>query len=270
MQAHSKSVRQLTEELKTNLHSGLLEKEAQERLAQVGENKLPETKPPSASTIFFEQFKSPLIIILLFAAGISFVFSEFIDAGVILAAVFVNTLVGFIQEKKASQAMSRLREMVDHKANILRDGKTIETDACFVVPGDILFLEAGNQVAADARVFESHSLSATEAPLTGESIPSYKKNETLPIGTGIADQENMVFAGTNIASGRGKVLVTATGIHTELGKIATMVKETVQEKTPLQERLAHLGKILGVSIAVICFVLLGIGIWQGREFFEVF
>ncbi len=270
MQAHAQSVSQIEKELKTNLNSGISPDEAQQRLTQVGANRLPAPKPLSTTAIFFDQFKSPLIIILLCAAAISLVFSEFIDAGVILMAVFINTLVGFIQETKASDAMERLQEMVEHKAKVLRDGQEIEIDASQIVPGDILFLEAGDQIAADARLFESHSLSAIEASLTGESIPSYKKEEILHKGIVISDQENMVFAGTNIASGKGKAIVTATGAYTELGKIATLVKETEQEETPLQKRLSDLGKILGITISIICFALLWLGVLQGRPFFEVF
>lgn len=269
-ESHAQSVSQIIHELKTSLNTGLSSNEAQKRLTEVGANKLPAPKPLSTTAIFFDQFKSPLIIILLCAAAISLVFSEFIDVGVILMAVFINTLVGFIQESKASRAMERLQEMVEHKARVLRDGQEIEIDASQVIPGDILFLEAGDQVPADARLFENHSLSANEAPLTGESIPSYKKEEVLPKGIVISDQENMVFAGTSIASGKGKAIVTATGIHTELGKIATLVKETEEEKTPLQKRLSDLGKILGITISIICFALLWLGIMQGRPFFEVF
>ncbi|MDD5072069.1 MAG: HAD-IC family P-type ATPase, partial [Patescibacteria group bacterium] len=266
---HGLSIKSCLKELKTSVN-GLTNEEAAKRLKKYGPNKLEEEKPLSRFAIFVSQLKSPLIYVLLVAAAVSFLLSEYVDAGVIFGAVVLNTIIGFFQENKANRALSKLRKMVEHKALVLRDGRETVVDSGQLVVGDIIILQAGNRILADGRIIEANDLRASEANLTGESIPSSKSTGKIPKGAALADQENMVFGSTIIVRGNGKAIITAVGAKSEIGKIANLVKTTTEEKTPLQLRLLRLSKFLGLAIILVCLFVAGVGIWQGRDFFEMF
>lgn len=266
---HSLEIKEVLTKLNVP-EDGLDKAEAAQRLEKIRPNKLPEEKKLTQLQIFFNQFKSPLVYILLVAAIITLFLDEFIDMGVILAAVLLNTIVGFFQEVKAEKTIERLRMMIEHKARVIRNGKEMEIKAEELVPGDIILVEAGDKITADARLVESHNLQIIEAPLTGESAPSNKDVKILAAGTVLADRENIVYMGTNVVRGRGKAVVIETGVRTELGKIALMVKEAGEEKTPLQKKLSKFSKWLAVFFSVLCLCIFLFGIVQGRPFIEIF
>ncbi|MBU4332369.1 HAD-IC family P-type ATPase [Patescibacteria group bacterium] len=266
---YSFSVERTFKKLKTN-KNGLTAEEAVKRLKQGAPNKLPEEKPLSWLFILLNQFKSPLVFILIIAAVVSLVLKEFIDMGIISAAVIINTIVGFIQEFKANRAISHLKKLVQRKAKVLRDEVEIEVDVSQLVLGDIILIEAGDRIPADGRLLEAMNLQLVEAALTGESLPSKKSSRQLKEGAALADRENIVFMGTSVMNGRGKAVVCATGKMTELGKIATLVKQTEDEKTPLQDKLAYFSKMLGIIVLAICFLIFILGFTRGRPPFEMF
>lgn len=216
---------------------GLSKKEAVLRLEKFGPNKLPEAKKFSVLTLFLHQFKNPLIYILFAALIISLATAHFVDAWIILAVILISSVVGFLQEYKASQALAALKQMIKHKARVVRDGKETIVAQEQIIPGDIILLSAGNRIPADARLIETQNFKVIEAALTGESIPSNKNIDVLPQAAPLADRENMIYLGTVVAKGKAKALVVATGEKTELGRIATLVKETKDEETPLQKQL---------------------------------
>lgn len=266
---HSLTIKECFKNLKSS-PKGLSKKEASKRLEKHGLNKIEEEKGMSNLQIFLEQFKSPLIYILLIAGAISIFLGENIDASVIFGAVFLNTAIGYFQESKANQALSKLKQMVELKALVLRDGHEISINSSEITIGDIIILQAGNKVPADARLIESQDLQITEASLTGESVPSQKNIKKVSKGKALADRENMVYASTVIVRGSGKAVVTAVGADTEIGKIANLVQSTEEEKTPLQLRLTKLSRLLGILVLLISLSVLFIGIFQGRDFFEMF
>jgi Ca2+-transporting ATPase len=269
MDWHAKEIEKIFHELKTN-ENGLTSEEAMRRLKKFGLNKLPEEKKITKPQIFFRQFKSLLVYILLIAALVTLFLKEFVDTGVILAAVFLNTLVGFLQESKAEKIIERLRLMLEHKAKVIGDGYEHEIKAEEIVPGDVILIEAGDKVPADARLIEAKNLQITEAVLTGESAPSTKAASTLAPGVPLPDRENMIYTGTSVVRGRGKAVVVETGSRTELGKIALMVRETKEEQTPLQKQLANFSKWLAAILSFICLVIFLFGILQGRPLVEMF
>ncbi|MCX7778815.1 MAG: HAD-IC family P-type ATPase [Patescibacteria group bacterium] len=256
---HNLSVEEVIKFFKTSA-SGLSFEEAEKRTKKYGLNKLPEPKRLTKLTIFLSQFKNPLIIVLIVAVGICFFLKDLKNLSVILVAVVLNTFIGYWQEEKSERAVHQLRKMVEHKAKVVRNGEEHLISAEKLVPGDILILEAGDIVLADARVIESHNLQTMEAVLTGESKPSNKKIEVLSKDTILADRENMVYQGTIISRGKGKALVIATGFQTEFGKIASLIKETREDETPLQRKMTHLAKVIGsvIVILVICLFILGL------------
>ena len=266
---HSLSSDKVFSLLKTS-PKGLTQEEIKKRLQKFGHNRLPEEKRLTRLAILLEQFKSPLVYILLFANIVSLFLKEFIDAGVILAAVILNALVGFVQENKAEQTISALKKAVKQKAKVIRGGREHKVEMEEVVPGDILLVEAGDKIVADAYLFSATNLFVVEAALTGESLPSEKSVRILPEGAVLADRENMVYQGTTVAQGKGKAVVVGTGKETQLGKIALLVKETVEEKTPLQKQLGRLSWFLTLSLLVICLLILVVGIWEKRPFSEMF
>jgi len=266
---HNQSIESCFKELRTSVN-GLSQEDADHRLKKYGSNKLKKEKPLGRLVIFLSQFNSPLVYILLAAGIVSFFLREYINAGVILGSVFFNTIIGFFQENKASQALSKLREMVEHKALVLRQGREIEIKSSELVAGDIIIILAGNRIPADARLIEANNLQVNEANLTGESIPSSKITNKISKGASLADMKNMVFGSTIVVRGEGKAVVTAIGSRSEIGKIAELVKSMEEEKTPLQLRLLGLSRFFGLAVIFICLFVLTIGILQGREFFEMF
>ncbi len=269
MDWHAVSNREIFARLKT-AESGLSFDEAGKRLAKYGPNELPEEKRLTKFKIFFNQFKSPLIYILLIAAAITFFLKEFVDSGVITATVFLNTVVGFFEENKAEKAIQRLKKVLKYRALVIRGGREHKVNSEDLVPGDIVLLEAGDKVTADIRLVEAKNLQAEEAALTGESSPSAKSVKILGKGTVLADRENMVYMGTSIIRGRGRGMVVSTGEDTELGRIALTLREIEEEKTPLQEKLVKFSKWLAFWFFIAGIFLFLVGLAQGRSPVDMF
>lgn len=266
---HSQTIESVLKELKSSA-KGLSQAEAERRLKKYGPNRLKEEKSLGKLVILLEQFRSPLIYILLIAAYISVLMQKYIDMGVILGAVFINTAVGFFQENKANQALSKLKKLVEYKTIALRDGQEREVDSRQLVVGDVIMLFPGNRAPADARLLEASNLQVNEASLTGESAPAEKNVAIISKGASLGDRNNMVYAGTAVARGTARAVITAIGENTEIGRIAKLVKTTKEEKTPLQIRLADLSKFLSLVVGTVSFLVIGLGVWQGRNFFEMF
>ncbi|MBS3107025.1 calcium-translocating P-type ATPase, SERCA-type [Candidatus Woesearchaeota archaeon] len=245
---------------------GLSSAEARKRLEVYGANVLDPKKRLSPWRVFFSQFRSFIIYILLFAVIISMLSREYLDAIIILIILLFNALFGFLQEYNAEKAIEALKKLAALKATVLRDGKQQLVDAKELVPGDILRLEEGNRVPADGRILECPVLKVSEASLTGESVPVSKTAETLEEGLALADRKNLVFSGTSVTLGRATVLVTATGMSTEIGKIAGMLTEVIEERTPLQKKLEVLGKRIGLGTLAICLLIFIIGSWRDGVF----
>jgi len=245
---------------------GLKPEEAANRLMQYGFNELIAGRKVSPLSIFFSQFKSVLILILLGATIISLATGHDVDAVVIFTIVIVSTLVGFTQEYRAERALEALKKMLTPTAIVLRDGKETEIPVKEIVPGDILVLKEGDKVSADARLIEVINLQINEASLTGESMPVTKETARVPKDAFLLDRKNLVFSGTEITYGKGKAVVIATGMRTEFGKIAKQVTAVVKEKTPLEERTRELGKWLGVAALVISLSVIILGIIRGLPF----
>ncbi|MFH1315603.1 MAG: HAD-IC family P-type ATPase, partial [Candidatus Uhrbacteria bacterium] len=267
---HELSTTQVLRSLGSGRDTGLFEQEIKARQKKYGANELPKTKPAGWLIILLRQFASPFMYILLFAAVVSVFFHDYVDAGVIVAAIVVNTLVGFIQEYKASKALDHLRSLVKPIVRVRRDGSEVSIPAHAVVPGDILILQAGDHVAADARIIESISLETNEATLTGESMPIAKGTDSLAKGTVLAERSNMIFAGTVVTVGKGQAVVVDIGLKTELGKIAKLITETKEEKTPLQVQLVKLAKLLTIIFVSISVLIFFVGVFSGRSVFEMF
>jgi len=266
---HAKTVQQTLSDFSTKLE-GLSNRQVQERLQSYGHNALPREKSPSWFAILMTQFVSPLIVVLLVAALISAALQDWVDVSVILAAVLVNAIVGFVQEFKASKSLAALRSLVEPHALVRRGGKPKEITAEKIVPGDILILRAGDRVAADARVIDVSELQVNEAALTGESLPLKKITSEVEIGTPLAERSCMVYAGTSIVAGHGLAVVVATATKTEIGKVAELVRVTKEHDTPLQAELGQLAKWITVIVIFLVTVLFVIGLMTGRSVPEMF
>lgn len=248
---------------------GLRSKEVEKLRKQYGENVLPEEKPPSLFMNFLSQLKDPLIYILFCAAGISLFLHELYDAIIILAVILLDAVVGVIQEGKARHALESLKKLTTPMALVVRDGVEQEIQAKELVPGDLVILEAGCQVPADLKLTESHSLQAMEAALTGESVPASKSAGAKVKSDAILDQVDSVFMSTVITYGRGRGIVTATGVNTQIGKIAAMIHGHKEETTPLQKRLGDLGKVLSVLAVGLCVILFVVAVLQKRDVLDM-
>lgn len=245
--------------------NGLSQLEATNRLAKFGLNELVSKKNKPAWVYFFDQFKDFMILILIVAAILSGIMGDIVDAVVILIIVLLNALLGFSQEYKAEKSMLALKKMSITTARVLRDGNPAIIPSEELVPGDIVFLEAGNIVPADIRLIEVHAISVDESSLTGESNAIHKKVETiLEKDIALGDQLNMAFKGTLVTSGRATGLVTVTGMFTELGKIAGLLQEE-KVTTPLQKRMVEFGQKLSYIILLICFILFISGLIRGEN-----
>ncbi len=257
---HSLVPEQVLKELNTDHHTGLTGAEVKSRLEKYGYNELKKEEGVSPLTLFVNQFKNILIIILLIATVLSAVVGETFDAALILVIVAFCAVLGFIQEYRAERALEALKKMLSPTITALRGGKEEEVPSKELVPGDILLLEAGDKIPADARLIENHSLRCDEAPLTGESVPVGKSIDFLPENVRINDRKNMIFTGTTVTYGRGKAVVTSTGMNTEFGKIAEEVTTVDVEKTPLEKRTDEIGKWLGIISLGICFLVAGVSV----------
>ncbi|HKL16828.1 MAG TPA: HAD-IC family P-type ATPase [Patescibacteria group bacterium] len=270
---HNLEIKQALKKLNSN-PKGLEKQQVQKRLKKYGLNKLLKRKRFSILQIIIGQFKSPLMYILIIAALIALILKETTDTIIILGAVFINAFIGFFQEFKAEETFSHLQKMVHHKTRVIRKlntgtSATLTIASQQVVPGDIISLQAGDIISADARILKENNLETKEAALTGESIPSSKNNKVLDKETNLADRENMVYAGTLVTRGSGKAIVVSTGKNTEVGKIAHLLKTTKNDKTPLQEKISKLAKTLGIIIGILSLSLFVIGLILGMEVFEI-
>ena len=267
---HNLDFKEVVKILRTNIGKGLSEKEVKVCQREFGKNKLPEEKPLSMLRMFLEQFRSPLIYILVIAGIITLILKDYTDAIIIFGAVFLNTIVGYLQENKASQALRELKKIVKHTAEVLRDGNLKVIDSAELVPGDIIILNPGDKVPTDGRIIECYDFKINEMALTGEWMAAKKISEVLARKTPLADRDNMVFMGTVVEDGKAKAVVTAIGIETEIGKVARLVKEAREEKTPYQKKIAHFSEIIGTIIGAICFGIFVEGMITGGEFVEMF
>jgi len=257
---------QVLETLETSKDRGLNSEEAQNRLATYGRNELVDRGAKSPWKILIEQFTGILMIVLIISAGVSIALAEYTDAIAILVIVLLNAIMGFTQEYRAERAMAALKEMSVPHVHVRRDGRVKEIEAQQLVPGDIVVLEAGNRIPADGRLIESQNLRIQEAVLTGESEPVEKTIDPLQ-GEHVAlgDQKNAAFMGTAVTYGRGAMVVTETGMKTQLGRIAEMIQSVGSEATPLQRRLEQLGRGLALAALVIVAVVFGLGVLRGEE-----
>jgi Ca2+-transporting ATPase len=241
----------------------------QDRLRTFGSNKLKEIEKVSSLRRFANQFLNPIVVTLLAATLISFFLGEYVDALAIFVIILVNAFVGYLQESKAEAAVDELSRLSAPRAKVLRSGQIHEIPSDQVCPGDILSLEAGDYVPADARLIEARQLSSDEAALTGESLSVAKSIEVLPHETLLADRRNMIFAGTAIVNGTGRAVVTATGMQSEIGKIAGLLETVKTELTPLQGRLKQVSHQLLILCSIIVVLVAGLSLVQGQELFEV-
>lgn len=256
---------------------GLSSEEAQKRLARVGPNELIQTTRISPLRIFLEQFTNVLVVVLIFAAIISAALglskgeaAELYDAALIFVIVGLNATLGFVQEYRAEKSLQALKALAAPKAHALRGGQTVNVATRDLVPGDIVLLAAGDRVPADARLTEAASVRTNEASLTGESLPVTKTPEPLSQNTFLADRKNIVYMGTSVEGGRAKAVVVATGMSTELGKIATLVQQETKEETPLARQLDRLGRQIGIAVLGIAVFVFAINVWQDISQIEEF
>ena len=241
---------------------GLSEAKAKQILAEKGENVLEETDKKSVLSVFLGQFADLLVIILIIAAIISMLSGNVESTIVIFAVIILNAVLGTVQYVKAEKSLDSLKALSSPHAKVIRDGVRKEVDSKYVVPGDILMLEAGDMVVADGRIIENYSLQVNESSLTGESTNVDKKDVNISDNVALGDRINMVYSGSLVTYGRAKVLVTGTGMHTEMGKIADLMNETKEKKTPLQISLDNFSKKLAVVIMIICALVFALRIWQ--------
>ena len=274
---HSSSVEEIAKNLKTNINIGLSDDEAQKRFERYGPNNLKEKKKESIFVKFIKQFNDFMIITLIIAAIISAVVSkingeaDYIDSIIIVAIVIFNAIMGLVQEQKAEKSLEALKKMIAPNAKVRRNGRVQEIDATMVVPGDIVILEAGNYVPADCRLINSYNLKIEESALTGETIPSLKdSSKILKENTAMGDLCNMVFATTIVVNGHGEAIVVETGMNTRVGKIAGMIIEDESPETPIQKKLAEVGKILAIACIIICILIFVIGIFKKIPIIEMF
>ncbi len=264
--------------LNTDITKGLSTEQVKKLQAQYGENKLKEKKKKTTMQRFLDQFKDVMILILIAAAIVSFVIAcveknpgEFFEPALILLIVILNAIMGVVQESKAEKALDALKNMSAPHARVIRDGKETVIDASLLVPGDIIKLEAGDFVPADARLIESTSLKSEESALTGESVPSEKDalaivDENAPIG----DRANMVFSGCSITYGNATAVVVQTGMDTQMGKIANLLNDETDTQTPLQQKLSQLGKYLGIVALIACGIIFVIGLINDINPLDIF
>jgi Ca2+-transporting ATPase len=258
---HSKETEQVLSELKVD-QKGLSNEEAERRLSEFGYNELKEKKGVTPLQIFLNQFKDVFVIMLIVATIISFLIGETVDAITIAVIVILNSVVGFIQEYRSEKAMEAMKKLTAPKAHVIRDGNETMIDAREIVPGDIVLLEAGDRVPADARLIETVDLKADEAVLTGESTDVTKNLCLLKEEAPIADRKNSVFMATHMTYGRGKAVITATGMKTEFGKIAELVQTMETEESPLKQKLESFAKKLGVIIVALTAVIFALEVYE--------
>ncbi len=268
---HDKEIKDIAQELETDIHHGLNDRQVEERFEKFGYNEIEAKKKRTTLMMLVDQFKDFMIIVLIVAALISFSVGEKTDAIIILAIVLLNAVLGIVQESKAEKSLEALQKLSAPTAKAFRNDRVNVVPAKELVPGDIVYLEAGDLVPADARLIDAANLKIEESALTGESVPVEKdvekiEGENIPLG----DRKNMVFSSSVVTYGRGSAVIVDTGMNTEVGKIAGMIMKEEDKVTPLQQKLEQIGKMLGIAALVICAIIFGVGVLQGREIFEMF
>ena len=272
---YTQPIDEVEQNLQTSFINGLTENEVQARQKKYGYNEFTKQKHTSLWTKFFLQFKSFMIIVLLAAAAISGIVGYlngegFTDAIIILVIVILNACIGTVQEAKAEKSLDALEKLSSPHCKVVRNGQVTVIESRELVPGDVVILETGDSVPADLRLVEAINLKVQEAALTGESVPEDKFIEHIPDEVSLGDRDNMAFGATSVTYGRGKGVVTATGMNSEVGKIATMIQAVPDTKTPLQEKLDKLGKFLGIAALSICALIFVVGLLNGNELLEMF
>ena len=261
---HATAIEEATKLLNSHTEKGLTIDEAKLRLEHFGQNAIDEAKAISPFTILINQFKSPIVFLLLFAAGMSFWFKEWLDGIAILLVLFINAAIGFYMEFKAHKSVKALKKLSSIPAKVVRDGKLNEINSEEIVPGDIAFTEAGDMIPADGMIIRSTQLLIDESALTGESVPVEKKADVLPEATILGDRTNMVFKATNVSKGNAYILVGATGMKTELGKIANLVHSSKQAATPLEKKLEEFSKkLIFITLGIVILIFI-IGLINGE------
>lgn len=262
---HALSTDELRIKLETNFESGLTSVEAKKRIELFGANAIQKKKDQSTLILFLNQLKSPIVYLLLFAVGLSFFFKHWTDGYVILIVILINTIIGFMMEYQAKRSMDELTKINKLSAKVFRDNVLQEIEAENIVPGDILFMEAGDLIPADARIVESSQFQTDESSLTGESIPVEKADSILEKETSLAERGNMVYKGTFVTKGNAKALVIHTAMQTEIGKIAEMVQSADKAITPLEKKLEDFGKkLIKVTVVLVVIIFMG-GLLNGQK-----
>ncbi|NPV52514.1 MAG: cation-translocating P-type ATPase [Firmicutes bacterium] len=265
------TIKEVEAALRTDVERGLSRRDAEKRLSRYGPNVLRKTRHRSPVRMLISQFTDFMVLVLLGAIAASAALGEMGDALAIMTIVLMNAFLGFIQEYRAERSLEALKELSAPEARVLRDGSLKSVPASQVVPGDILLLEVGDRVAADCRLIEAFSLEMNESALTGESIPSSKQaSGVLPAAIELAERRNMIYMGTTATRGRGRAIVVATGMDSEIGRITGLIQEVRDETTPLQRRLEHLGKWLVAACIAICVLISAMGILRGEGLIPMF
>ncbi len=269
MNMYQKSKKEVLSELHAQ-KDGLGRREAERRQAAYGYNELVDVKRKPVWRIFLEQFQDFLVIILIIAALVSGFLGDWESAGVIFLVIVMNAVLGTVQHTKAEKSLAGLKKLSGPHAKVLRDGAVTQIPSREVVPGDILLVEAGDYVSADGRILENASLKVNESALTGESLSVEKRDMVIPQEAAIGDRLNMLYAGSFIAYGRGTIVVTATGMETEVGKIAALLGSTKEHETPLQQSMDAFGRRISILILAICGLLFGLSVWRGEGIMQAF
>lgn len=271
---YSDTPRQVLDTLDTDPDQGLSQGEGARRLAGYGENKLEKAKPPGLLRQVLAQLRDPMILVLLAAAALSFFAGggqDWLDTAIILLIVVFNTVISVSQEDNARKALEALEKLAAPRARVLREGAERRLESTHLVPGDILLLEAGDYVPADGRILWAAGLQTDESAMTGESLPVHKRaGDGLPPDTPLAERKNMVIGGTVVTGGRAKVVVTATGMQTEMGKIAGLLLRQGQGETPLQRKMKEVSRVLSLVCVGVCAVMFGVGMLQHRDILDMF
>ncbi|MDP2664367.1 MAG: HAD-IC family P-type ATPase, partial [bacterium] len=254
----------------TDSEHGLTDAQVKERHKTFGKNVLPKEKFPSRFQVFLSQLKSPLVLILIGAGIITLFLQDYTDSIVIWGAVILNSFLGYFQEYKATRALAELKKALKVHAVVVRNGSSKEILQEEIVPGDIVLLKAGDKIPADGRIMQAWNMKAQEAVLTGEWLASEKTNAVVEGEVALGDRENMVFTGSIVEEGEGKIIATGTGQHTELGKIAVLLKEIKGSETPYQFRLNKFAKLIGCLFGIIAFLIFLEGLIAGKPFNEIF
>lgn len=255
--------------LKSDAVKGLSHAEAKNRLTSFGANKISAEKNKSAWIIFFSQFKSPIVWLLIVAAGLSFYFQEWLDGIAILIVILINAIIGFYMEFQAERSMNALKKLSAVPGKVLRNGQIQEINSEVIVPGDIVYFEAGDMIPADGRIIKSFQVQIDESALTGESLPVEKSVNAIPIDTTLAERCNMGYKGTFSTKGNGYMIVTSTGMNTELGKIASMVHSADQSSTPLEKKLQDFSKkLIWITVGLVVIIFIA-GLLDGQKFIEM-